>query len=276
MGSSVTGAIVATLATLQHITRLETKLLRRKVLGGTRRIQKYLSGRTETEMVATCRPEESLVQKGEGTEQKEGDTLSPLPLPCPPSSCINVFNQVAQLTPHLYLAAATALTPEVVARYQVTLVLNVTEELPLLCLEGARSMRVNVTDSTTTNLYQEFDNICTTIREEAARKGAVLVHCVAGVSRSATLCLAYLIRYYCSLEEAWSHVKTIRPWIRPNYSFMEQLLEWEKVVRPNSDRSQLSSLQGAEVRRRRKELIKGTKTLPSQPVPVAALAERGL
>jgi len=46
MGSSVSGAIVATLATLvtlQHITRLGTKLWRRQVsLGGTRRISETL------------------------------------------------------------------------------------------------------------------------------------------------------------------------------------------------------------------------------------------
>ena len=80
----------------------------------------------------------------------------------------------------------------------------------------------------------------------------MLVHCVAGVSRSATLCLAYLTRYYCSLEEAWHHVKTIRPWVRPNYSFMEQLVQWEKVVRPHCEGTQMERLRGAEVRRKRK------------------------
>jgi len=212
----------------------------------------------------------------ERTKVRPEDIPPTLPLPCPPSPCTTVFNQVAQLTPHLYLAAATALTPQVVDRYRVTLVLNVTEELPLLYVEGARSVRVSVTDSPMTNLYQEFDTICSTIREEVAREGVVLVHCVAGVSRSATLCLAYLTRYHCTLQEAWSHVKTIRPWVRPNYSFMEQLMEWETVVRPGTDRSQLERLEGAEVKKRKKELKNVTKIIPPQPLPVPVIAERGL
>jgi len=226
-------------------------------------------------MVASHILDCSSLKEEERSEGKQEEIPPTLPHPCPPSPCTTVFNQVAQITPHLYLAAATALTPQVVDRYRVTLVINVTEELPLLYVEGARSVRVSVADSTKTNLYQEFDTICSTIREEAARQGVVLVHCVAGVSRSATLCLAYLTRYYCTLQEAWRHVKTIRPWIRPNYSFMEQLVEWEAVVRPGIDRVQLERLEGAEVKKR-KELKKVTKIFPSQSLPVAVIGERGL
>jgi protein-tyrosine phosphatase len=118
-----------------------------------------------------------------------------------------------------------------------------------LPVDGALSVRISVGDDSMTNLYQHFDTISTTIREEAEQGGVVLVHCVAGVSRSATLCLAYLTKYYCSLGEAWRHVKTIRPWVRPNYSFMEQLVEWEKVVRPHHEGTQLDGLWGAELRK---------------------------
>ena len=118
-------------------------------------------------------------------------------------------------------------------------------------VDGARSVRISVGDDSMTNLYQHFDTISTIIREEVEQGGVVLVHCVAGVSRSATLCLAYLIKYYSSLGEAWRHVKTIRPWVRPNYSFMEQLEEWEKVVRPDSQGTQMESLRGAELRPKR-------------------------
>mmetsp|Transcript_3384 Transcript_3384/g.4209 ORF Transcript_3384/g.4209 Transcript_3384/m.4209 type:complete len:94 (+) Transcript_3384:208-489(+) len=58
----------------------------------------------------------------------------------------------------------------------------------------------------------------------ARERGAVLVHCAAGISRSASLVIAYLIRYHrMDFEEAFEHVKLGRNFINPNKSFIEQL-----------------------------------------------------
>lgn len=48
----------------------------------------------------------------------------------------------------------------------------------------------------------------------------VLVHCLAGVSRSASLILAYLTKYHTrSLEKAFHLLQSIRPLVRPNIGF---------------------------------------------------------
>jgi hypothetical protein len=58
--------------------------------------------------------------------------------------------------------------------------------------------------------------------------GAVLVHCQAGVSRSATICMAYLIRYCgMNLDQAYMVIKCVRPIICPNQGFVEQLIAYE-------------------------------------------------
>ncbi|NXP48530.1 DUS4 phosphatase, partial [Heliornis fulica] len=55
--------------------------------------------------------------------------------------------------------------------------------------------------------------------------------CHAGISRSATICLAYLMmKKRVRLEEAFEFVKQRRSIISPNFSFMGQLLQFESQV----------------------------------------------
>ena len=59
----------------------------------------------------------------------------------------------------------------------------------------------------------------------------MLVHCHAGVSRSATICLAYLITCHnVTLSDAFRYVKHRRNVISPNFNFMGQLLKLENDV----------------------------------------------
>lgn len=61
--------------------------------------------------------------------------------------------------------------------------------------------------------------------------GRVLVHCQAGISRSATICLAYLMHTQrVKLDEAFDFVKQRRQVISPNLAFMGQLLQFETDV----------------------------------------------
>lgn len=69
-------------------------------------------------------------------------------------------------------------------------------------------------------------------REFQERSGKTLVHCVAGVSRSASLCIVYLIKYEkMSLRQAYHYVKSARPIIRPNVGFWQQMCDYEKKLR---------------------------------------------
>ena len=73
--------------------------------------------------------------------------------------------------------------------------------------------------------------------EAREQHSGVLVHCHAGVSRSATVTVAYLMRKQgLCLGDAYKFVKELRPVISPNLNFMGQLLKYEKNRR-NDDSS---------------------------------------
>lgn len=73
-----------------------------------------------------------------------------------------------------------------------------------------------------------FDECCEYIHSAVISGGCVLVHCNAGVSRSASIVIAYLMKHYgMSFDEAFKFVKSKRSFIRPNAGFVEQLKAYE-------------------------------------------------
>lgn len=77
-----------------------------------------------------------------------------------------------------------------------------------------------------------FHLVCVT--DEAQKSNSkVLIHCEAGISRSPTITVAYLI-YKKNMEalEAYNFVKKLRPIVSPNFGFMGQLMELEGELMP--------------------------------------------
>lgn len=61
--------------------------------------------------------------------------------------------------------------------------------------------------------------------------GRVLVHCFAGISRSATICIAYLmLTENLSMHQALEFTRRLRPCVSPNFNFMGQLLSFENQL----------------------------------------------
>lgn len=79
------------------------------------------------------------------------------------------------------------------------------------------------------NLLQNLQE-CLDFVEQGRKEGTVLVHCAAGVSRSATVVIAYIMKTnQLSLDEAVKFVQERRPCVSPNDGFMEQLQLFEKM-----------------------------------------------
>lgn len=92
--------------------------------------------------------------------------------------------------------------------------------------------KYDIRDSYDCDISLYFDEISDLIHKQ----DTVLVNCVAGISRSASFVIAYLMKYYeMSLEDAFLYVRKRRRRICPNKQFMTYLYEYEfKLFGENS------------------------------------------
>ena len=56
-------------------------------------------------------------------------------------------------------------------------------------------MKIVIDDVPSANLAPYFDRTADKINDVVRRGGKVLVHCMAGISRSSTLCIVYLMKH---------------------------------------------------------------------------------
>lgn len=138
------------------------------------------------------------------------------------------LSQIAKITDHLYLSSFVGATEYNLLKYGINCVITVCKEVPKVDLKNIESIKLEVIDRPSESLDKYFDTLADKINEVAQNKGSCLVHCVAGISRSATIVLAYLMKHLkMSLREAHTLVKSRRPFIRPNLGFWKQLVDYE-------------------------------------------------
>ena len=143
-----------------------------------------------------------------------------------------MFAAMSPITNRLFLTGVGGMTKENFVRNRINFVINATLEAPNLCMNGVKTLRIPVDDTPEDDIYLYFVSVADHIaRHLEQKKGNIVVHCVAGVSRSTSLVLAYLIKHKrMSLHQAYNHVHIRRPVIRPNNGFFKQLIEFEKRI----------------------------------------------
>lgn len=151
---------------------------------------------------------------------------------------------LCRVTEHLFLSNARAAKDcSQVAGNGITCIINATETTSSSPHPpGVEYIHIPVTDSPLSPLRDHFDQVADKIQSTAERHGCTLVHCNAGVSRSAALCLAYLMKHRgVSLLEAHRLLKSCRPIVRPNPGFWKQLIQYEAELRGSSSVRMVSS-----------------------------------
>jgi protein-tyrosine phosphatase len=109
-------------------------------------------------------------------------------------------------------------------------VINVASEVPQTPYAN-RYVHISADDVPTERLSRFFTHAIEIIDNELAMGNKVLVHCFAGISRSATIVIAYLMwKNRWAFSKAYEYVKSKRPIVDPNFGFITQLYAYGQDV----------------------------------------------
>ncbi|XP_034039234.1 dual specificity phosphatase 28 [Thalassophryne amazonica] len=139
--------------------------------------------------------------------------------------------QLCKITDSLFIGnARSGCSAELIQQEAVTFCINVSKQqpFPTVCVA---TLRIPVYDDPNEDLYSHFDRCADAIQQEANRGGHSVVYCKNGRSRSASVCVAYLMKHQkLSMVEALQKVKAARHAIDPNAGFMIQLQKYEQEL----------------------------------------------
>ncbi|XP_055447829.1 dual specificity protein phosphatase 9 isoform X3 [Psammomys obesus] len=155
-----------------------------------------------------------------------------------------------QILPNLYLGSAQdSANLDCLGKLNICYILNVTPNLPNLFEKNGdfHYKQIPISDHWSQNLSQFFPEAIEFIDEALSQNCGVLVHCLAGVSRSVTVTVAYLMqKLHISLNDAYDLVKRKKSNISPNFNFMRQLLDFERSLHLEENRSEEQGSGGTE------------------------------
>ncbi|XP_031627862.1 protein phosphatase Slingshot homolog 2 [Contarinia nasturtii] len=168
---------------------------------------------------------------------------------------------------HVYLGSEwNASNLEELQKNGVRHILNVTREIDNFFPGMFDYCNVRVYDDDKTNLLKHWDNTYKYISNAKNSGSNVLVHCKMGISRSASVVIAYAMKAYgWSFAEAIDHVKNNRNCIKPNKNFLNQLETYQGM---------LMAMKNKELLQRSKSdtnlrSVKDARLLPgSEPTPL--------
>ncbi|XP_017590662.1 PREDICTED: dual specificity protein phosphatase 5, partial [Corvus brachyrhynchos] len=137
-----------------------------------------------------------------------------------------------EILPFLYLGSAYhASKCEFLANLHITALLNVSRKSSESFKDQYCYKWIPVEDSHTADISSHFQEAIDFIDYVRRTGGKILVHCEAGISRSPTICMAYLMKTKkLRLDEAFDYIKQRRSLISPNFGFMGQLLQYESEI----------------------------------------------
>uniref|UniRef100_A0A8D8LKD3 protein-serine/threonine phosphatase n=1 Tax=Cacopsylla melanoneura TaxID=428564 RepID=A0A8D8LKD3_9HEMI len=156
----------------------------------------------------------------------------------------NILKQMdaaTEIFPHVFLGSEwNASNLEELAKNGVGHILNVTREIDNFFPGIFDYKNVRVYDDDKTDLLLYWDDTYKYITNAKNQGSKVLVHCKMGISRSASVVIAYAMKAYgWELNRAMAHVRQKRNCIKPNANFIAQLETYQGILDAMKNREKL-------------------------------------
>ena len=138
---------------------------------------------------------------------------------------------IVRIAPYLSLGSENDAAGDIKA-LGITHLLNVSISSPNICTSGCtKYKKIPLKDQASEDVNVVLDEAFSFIDDARNNSGHVLVYCFAGISRSVTVTVAYMmVRNKMPFEEAYSFVKSRKSDISPNIGFIGQLHQLEKTL----------------------------------------------
>jgi protein-tyrosine phosphatase len=137
---------------------------------------------------------------------------------------------ISEIMPQLYLSSHEGASKlSYLTERNIGHVLSLTSDYPCHFEDQIKYLHLPLPDTPTSDLFALFPQCIEFIGDAIKSGSSVLVHCNAGVSRSPTVVMAFVMHHQrLSLRETVELVRSRRACAYPNYGFMAQLVRFEK------------------------------------------------
>lgn len=140
-----------------------------------------------------------------------------------------------EIIPGLYLGNTYARTPYILDNLGIRNIVTANGEPLLRDSSKYHNIGVRWFDTPDQIILPEIIDLVDFIDNKLQQKQKVLVHCTAGISRSASVVILYLmIHYNLTYDDAYTYVKSKRPIIEPNPGFVYQLRQFQDYMQHNN------------------------------------------
>ncbi|KAF2077417.1 hypothetical protein CYY_001266 [Polysphondylium violaceum] len=131
----------------------------------------------------------------------------------------------------LYLGGETAQCLNKLKSLKITHIVNMASEVQDSYTHLYKYYRADVDDRVSANIDEHFQPIIKFIEEAKQSNGRVLVHCQVGISRSASVVIAYLMKTMDTpYFDTYKFVKSKRCIIQPNPGFVRRLKAFDEEL----------------------------------------------
>lgn len=133
------------------------------------------------------------------------------------------YNEIIQ---NLFLGNIKAANDEnFLKKYKIKYIINLSNE-KINIFPTIKYKHINIEDDPSTNIYKYFDTCTSIINNCLSNNNSILINCKQGLSRSASIIVAYFIKIKkLSVSESYDVVNNKRS-ININFGFLEQLNQY--------------------------------------------------